>query len=327
VQRASVVSQPSEARLGSIDLSVDQPTAQRLSVLGAQHAARVHGPPYPESSRARRDGVVIRSVYPSAPVRTMSYSHRRPTMSTTEMQWAPALIKLPPAERSTYGTVTPKDGNGLETWTATTGCGTPRAVRHWDRAGARDQKPAAGSHQAADGASVRRRASSGEAERPGGGGRFLTATLDAWVWSSRRALRGRAGAAWMYWWSCIGDLLGSKRRSRPSKMSDRSASLRRCFTTASGRKSFPRSAGSPGSAETRTALGPIQSCSPGPPASHPASANPAGRHLPAEVKEPQATATGLLGCFGLVTLPRFGVGAPGHRVLAWRKARTWTEGT
>ncbi len=34
VQRASVVSQPSEAWLGSIDLSVDQPTAQRLSVLG-----------------------------------------------------------------------------------------------------------------------------------------------------------------------------------------------------------------------------------------------------------------------------------------------------
>ncbi len=30
-------------------------------------------------------------------------------MSTTEMQWAQALIKLPPAERSTYGTVTPKD--------------------------------------------------------------------------------------------------------------------------------------------------------------------------------------------------------------------------
>ena len=70
-------------------------------------------------------------------------------------------------------------GDRLEPWTATTGCGTSRAVRHWDRAGARDQKPAAGSPQAAaDGANVRRRASSGEAERPGGG-RYLTATLDA----------------------------------------------------------------------------------------------------------------------------------------------------
>jgi hypothetical protein len=65
-------------------------------------------------------------------------------------------------------------------WTATSGCGRSRAVRHWDRAGARDQKPPAGSRQtAADGANVRRRASSGEAERPGGAGRFLTATLDA----------------------------------------------------------------------------------------------------------------------------------------------------
>jgi tetratricopeptide (TPR) repeat protein len=70
--------------------------------------------------------------------------------------------------------------DGLEPWTATTGCGRSRAVRHWDRAGARDQKPAAGSRRAAaDVANVRRRASSGEAERPGGGGRFLTATLDA----------------------------------------------------------------------------------------------------------------------------------------------------
>jgi hypothetical protein len=44
---------------------------------------------------------------------------------------------------------------------------------------------------------------------------------------------------------CIGghvlrDLFGSKRRSKPSKMSDRSASLRRCLTTASGRESFPQ---------------------------------------------------------------------------------------
>ena len=53
-------------------------------------------------------------------------------------------------------------------------------------------------------------------------------------------------------------------------MSDRSASLRRCSTTASGRESFPRSAGSPGSAETHTTLGHIQSRSPGPPARHPA---------------------------------------------------------
>jgi hypothetical protein len=178
-----------------------------------------------------------------------------------------------PVQGSTYDTVTPKDGDGLEPWTATTGCGTSRAVRHWDRAGARDQKLAGGSRQAAaDGANVRRRASSGEAERPCGGGRFLTATLDAYVWPSRRVLRGRAGAAWMYRWSCLGDLLGSKRQSKPSNMSDRSASLRSCLTTASGRQSFPRSAGSPGSAETRTTLGLIQPCSPGLPARRPASA-------------------------------------------------------
>jgi hypothetical protein len=80
---------------------------------------------------------------------------------------------------STYST-TLRGGDGLEPGTATSGCGTSRAVRHWDRAGARDQKPPAGSRQtAADGANVRRRASSGQAERPGGGGRFLTATLDA----------------------------------------------------------------------------------------------------------------------------------------------------
>ena len=73
-----------------------------------------------------------------------------------------------------------RTGDGLEPWTATNECGTSRAVRHWDRARARDQKPAAGSRQpAADGANVRRRASSGEAERHGGAGRFLTATLDA----------------------------------------------------------------------------------------------------------------------------------------------------
>jgi uncharacterized protein with PQ loop repeat len=40
-----------------------------------------------------------------------------------------------------------KGRDGLEPWTATTGCGTSRAVRHWDRAGAWDQKPAAGSRQ------------------------------------------------------------------------------------------------------------------------------------------------------------------------------------
>jgi hypothetical protein len=86
-------------------------------------------------------------------------------------------------------------------------------VRHWDRAGARDQKPAAGSGQAAaGGANVRRRASSGEAERPGGGGRFLTASLDAY-----RALRGHAGAGWMYRWAYLGTFFSSKRRSKPSK--------------------------------------------------------------------------------------------------------------
>jgi hypothetical protein len=61
----------------------------------------------------------------------------------------------------------------------------------------------------------------------------------------------------MYRWS-YGEPSSSKRRSKPSKMSDRSASSRRCSTTASGRESFPRSAGSPGSAETPTTLGPIQ---------------------------------------------------------------------
>jgi hypothetical protein len=84
------------------------------------------------------------------------------------------------AKGSTYGTVTPEDGDGLEPWTAINGCGTSRAVRHWDRAGARDPKAAAGSRQAAaDGANVRHRASSEQAEQPAGSGRFLTATLDA----------------------------------------------------------------------------------------------------------------------------------------------------
>jgi hypothetical protein len=59
----------------------------------------------------------------------------------------------------------------------------------------------------------------------------------------------------MYRRSCLGNLLGSKRRSKPSKTSDRSASLRTCFPTASGRQSFPRSAGSAASAQTRTTLG------------------------------------------------------------------------
>jgi hypothetical protein len=65
---------------------------------------------------------------------------------------------------------------------------------------------------------------------------------------STRARRGSVDVSVVM----FGDLLGSKRRSKPSKMSDRSASLRACSATASGRKSFPRSAGSPGSAETRT---------------------------------------------------------------------------
>ena len=90
------------------------------------------------------------------------------------------------------------------------------------------------------------------------------------MWPSRRALRGRAGAGWMYRWSCLGTFSVANGGSKPSKMSDRSASLRRCSTTASGRESFPRSAGSPGSAETHTTLGHIQSRSPGPPARHPA---------------------------------------------------------
>jgi hypothetical protein len=105
---------------------------------------------------------------------TDPWCRRHPYVST----WRTTTAE-PSASRSTYGIVTPNDGDGLEPWTATTRCGTSRAVRHWDRAGARDQKPAAGSRQAAaDGANVRRRASSGQVERPGGG-RFLTATLDA----------------------------------------------------------------------------------------------------------------------------------------------------
>ena len=67
---------------------------------------------------------------------------------------------------------------------------------------------------------------------------------------STRARRGRVDVSVVM----FGDLLGSKRRSKPSKMSDRSASLRACSATAFGRESFPRSAGSPGSAETRTWL-------------------------------------------------------------------------
>ena len=63
---------------------------------------------------------------------------------------------------------------------------------------------------------------------------------------STRARRGSVDVSVVM----FGDLLARKRQSKPSKMSDRSASLRRCSTTASGRESFPRSAGSPGSAET-----------------------------------------------------------------------------
>ena len=92
---ASVVSQPSEAWLGASSFPLISPRLSASPSSGAQHAARVHGPPYPESSRARRDPVVIRTVYPSAPVRTMSYSHRRPTMSATEMQWASSSDQAP----------------------------------------------------------------------------------------------------------------------------------------------------------------------------------------------------------------------------------------
>src|SRR4029453_2071648 len=114
------------------------------------------------------------------------------------------------ASGSTYATVTPWER--AESWTATNGCGTSRAVRHWDQAEARHQKPAAGSRQAAtNGANVRPRGSFGDAGRAGGGGRFPTGTLDGQVWPSRRALRGRAAAAWMYRWTCLEDLLRSKR--------------------------------------------------------------------------------------------------------------------
>ena len=75
------------------------------------------------------------------------------------------------------------------------------------------------------------------------------------VAESSRSTRARRGSVDV---SVVkfGDLLSSKRRSKPSKMSDRSASLRTCFPTASGRQSFPGRPGSPGSAETRTTLGP-----------------------------------------------------------------------
>jgi hypothetical protein len=75
------------------------------------------------------------------------------------------------------------------------------------------------------------------------------------VAESSRSTRARRGSVDV---SVVkfGDLLGSKRRSKPSKMSYRSAPLRTCFPTASGRQSFPGRPGSPGSAETRTTLGP-----------------------------------------------------------------------
>jgi hypothetical protein len=53
---------------------------------------------------------------------------------------------------------------------------------------------------------------------------------------STRARRGSVDVSVVMLW---GDLFGSKRRSKPSEMSDRSASLRTCSTTASGRDSFP----------------------------------------------------------------------------------------
>ena len=158
-------------------------------------------------------------------------------------------------------------------WTATNGCGTSRAVRHWDRAGARDQKPAAGSRQAAgDGANVRRRASSEEAERPGGGGRFLTATLDAKVWPSRRALRGRAGAAWMYRWSSLGTFSvanGGRGRQRCQ------IGARRCVRASQRHPAGSHSQVGPDPQDQLKHAPrsvPIQSRSPGPPARHPASA-------------------------------------------------------
>jgi hypothetical protein len=53
---------------------------------------------------------------------------------------------------------------------------------------------------------------------------------------STRARRGSVDVSEVM----FGDLLASKRRSKPSKMSDWSASLRTCFPTASGRQSFPQ---------------------------------------------------------------------------------------
>jgi hypothetical protein len=67
---------------------------------------------------------------------------------------------------------------------------------------------------------------------------------------------GQGGCIGGHIWGTFSLANGGRSRQ---KMSDRSASLRTCSTTASGRQSFPRSARSPGSAETRTTLGLIQS--------------------------------------------------------------------
>jgi hypothetical protein len=147
----------SEAWLRSIDLSVDQPAAQRLAVLGA---ARCQGAraSYLNPRALERDGVVIRSVYPSAPVRieyrlstsapslleplaplrhwrssisAMSCWNRRPTMSATKMQRAPALIKLPPAERSACGI--PSDSQDRRLWAPIRDGGSVVHLFAWSR--------------------------------------------------------------------------------------------------------------------------------------------------------------------------------------------------
>jgi hypothetical protein len=57
---------------------------------------------------------------------------------------------------------------------------------------------------------------------------------------STRARRGSVDVLVVIFWGTFSVANGGRSR----QMSDRSASLRRCFTTASGRESFPRSAGS-----------------------------------------------------------------------------------
>jgi hypothetical protein len=166
-----------------------------------------------------------------------------------------------PARGSTYGTVTPKDGGTV--WNPgrllvgagrqsgpplgpNRSKGSEAGCRLSSGSSRRSKCPPPRFVRGGRAAGRRRSVPNGDSRRVG-------------VAESSRSTRARRGSVDV---SVVmfGDLLGSKRRSKPSKMSDRSASLRRCFKTASGRKSFPRVGGIPqDQPETRTTLDLIQS--------------------------------------------------------------------